>query len=159
MRFCDLRSDMQSKPQALPAGPHFAPEEWLKQFFHRGLGDGIAGVRHGQFEQSVLRLRTHAHRLVGRAVTERIPDEIGDKLSNSDPVAIDRTVDRIFGLDLAARRRQSQFVDDLVQHGLERFAGIAIQRDAATEPSRAKSSTLSISPAMRMTVVCSIAAI
>ena len=81
---------------------------------------------------------THAHRLVGRAVAERVSDEIGNKLPNSDPVAIHGNVDRIFSFDLAARRRQSQFVDHLMQHGLKRLAGIAIEGDASAQPAPRK---------------------
>ena len=35
---------MQTKPQALPAGPHFTPKERFKQLFHCGLGDRFTAI-------------------------------------------------------------------------------------------------------------------
>ena len=90
-------------------------------------------------------------------MAERVSDEIGHQLPYSAPVAINGSVDRIFGFDLAAGRRQPQFIDHLMQHGLKRLAGIAIKGDTPPSRPRAKSSTLSISPAIRSTVVSSIA--
>ena len=44
-----------------------------------------------------------------------------------------------------------------MQHGLQRLVGIAIKGDAAAKPPAREIQTLSISPAIRMTVVCNIA--
>ena len=54
-------------------------------------------------------------------MAKSVSDEIGNKLSYSDPVAVHGNVNRKFSLDLTARRRQAKFVDHLMQHWLKRL--------------------------------------
>jgi hypothetical protein len=77
-----------------------------------------AGIDHPKFEQTSLRLRTYSDRLIGRTMSQGIPDQIGDQLPDSGTIAVHRLVDVEIALEGPPRRRRAQFIDDLFQNVL-----------------------------------------
>jgi hypothetical protein len=71
-------------------------------------------------------------------MSKGVSNNIGNKLSNSTPVAIYGNVDCIFGLDLTARGGQAEFIDNLMKDRLKGLAGVAIQCDSSPEPAARK---------------------
>ena len=120
MCLCYLRRNVDIQPEALPTRTHLRfgsssnraclkqPQVWV----HRR---SRLTIQKSHFRS------LHANRLIGRAVTD-VSTTLDTDCAYSDPVAINRSIDRIFGFYLAAWRRQPKFVDDLGEHVSERLA-------------------------------------
>jgi len=126
---------MKAEAKALTAAAHVTPEKRLEQPFHRRGRNGVTGICDQELELAALGCRSHTHRLVRRAMRERVADQVRRQLSDPRAVAAHGIGYSEIRFNHALRRGRPQFVDDLLEDRFQRVVGIAVQRDASAQPS------------------------
>ena len=141
-------SAAMSRPRPRPACVPHPAVEGLEQPRHHLGRDRRAGIGEREQQAAAGAARHHAHRLVRRAMHQRVRHQVGEQLRDPLRVAAHRRREGEVRLDRPAGMRAAQLLDHLAQRLFQRRV-LPLDRDAAAEPAAGEVEDVSTSAAMR----------